>query len=53
MGVVANELAREHGISPGSKLDGLTGSPSDKQKILKAEAERLIASPLRLSANLV
>ncbi len=42
-GVVANELAREHWTQFQKKLDGLTGSPSDKQKFLKAEAERLIA----------
>ena len=42
-GVVANELARDHWEKFQKVFDGLTGSPSDKQKILKAEAERLIA----------
>ena len=42
-GVVANELARDHWEKFRKVFDGLTGSPSDKQKFLKAEAERLIA----------
>ena len=43
MGMVANELAREQWDWSRKIIDGLTGSPSDKQKFLKAEAERLIA----------
>ena len=31
------------GIGSRKIIDGLTGSPSDKQKFLKAEADRLIA----------
>jgi hypothetical protein len=42
-GVVANELARDHWEKFRKVFDRLTGSPSDKQKFLKAEAERLIA----------
>jgi hypothetical protein len=42
-GAVANELARDHWQKYQKVFDGLTGSPLDKQKFLRAEAERLIA----------
>jgi hypothetical protein len=43
-GVVANEWAREQWDETRKVIDGLTGSPTDKRKFLKAEAERLIAA---------
>ena len=45
---VANEVAREHWDWSRKLIEGLTGSPSDKHKKLKAEAERLIAVAVKL-----
>ena len=42
-GLFPNELAREHWDQFRKLFDELTGSPSEKRKFLKAEAERLIA----------
>ena len=46
-GSVTNLLARTQWDQSRKVIDGLTGSPSDKQKILKAKAERLIAVAVR------
>jgi hypothetical protein len=43
-GVTKNALAREQWDQSRKVIDGLTGSPSDKQKFLEAEAKRLIAA---------
>jgi hypothetical protein len=43
-GVVANEWAREQWEGSRKFIAELTGSPSEKRKVLKAEATRLIAA---------
>jgi hypothetical protein len=46
-GLVPNELARELWDWSRKVLDGLTGSPSEKRKFLKGEADRLIAAAVK------